>query len=104
MVDLQRFKFVFYISFASEADSIALELLEAFEQYCQRNGCLNFDLHVRLREEQKNAEIWDREFIVQQLKKFEVAEIERIWVCGPPKMNEIFDRTLSSISSEGINL
>ena len=54
MVDLQRFKFVFYISFASEADSIALELLEAFEQYCQRNGCLNFDLHVRLREEQRN--------------------------------------------------
>ena len=30
MVDLDHFKFVFYISFASEADSIALELLEAF--------------------------------------------------------------------------
>ncbi len=60
MVDLQRFKFVFYISFASEADSIALELLEAFSQYCQRNGCLNFDLHIRLSREQKNPEIWDR--------------------------------------------
>ena len=30
-VDLDRFKFIFYVSFASEADSIALELLEAFE-------------------------------------------------------------------------
>ena len=49
MVDLDRFKFIFYISFASEADNIALELLEAFDQYCQRNGKLNFDLYVRLK-------------------------------------------------------
>ena len=64
MVDLDHFKFVFYISFASEADSIALELLEAFEQYCQRNGLLNFDLHVRLKYEGKNSDSWDRNFIV----------------------------------------
>ena len=49
MVDLDRFKFIFYVSFASEADNIALELLEAFDQYCQRNGKLNFDLYVRLK-------------------------------------------------------
>ena len=34
MVDLQRFKFVFYVSFESEADSIALELLEAYQNHC----------------------------------------------------------------------
>ena len=59
-VELDRFKFIFYISFASEADSIALELLEAFEQYCQRNGKLNFDLYVRLKHEGKNVRRWDR--------------------------------------------
>ena len=30
MVDLERFKFIFYVSFVSEADAVALELLEAF--------------------------------------------------------------------------
>lgn len=97
MVDLDRFKFIFYISFASEADKIAVELLEAFEQYCLRNGKLNFDLYVRLKAEGKNERHWDRDFIVDEMQKYNMAEIQRIWVCGPPKMNETFDRVLSTL-------
>ena len=75
MVDLNRFKFILYVSFASDADKIALELLEAFEQYCQRNGKLNFDLYVRLKAEGKNVRRWDRDFIVEEMHKYDLAEI-----------------------------
>ena len=50
VVELDRFKFIFYVSFESEANSIALELLESFANYCERNGYLNFDLHVRIKQ------------------------------------------------------
>jgi len=49
MVDLESFKFVLYVSFESEAESISVELLEAFESYCQRHSFANFDLIVRLK-------------------------------------------------------
>ena len=104
MVDLDRFKFIFYVSFASEADSIALELLEAFEQYCQRNGKLNFDLYVRLAKEKKNSCRWDRNFVVNEMRKYDLGEIQRIWVCGPPAMNETFDRALSRLDEDGMHL
>ena len=64
MVDLDLFKFIFYVSFDNESESIALELLEAFSHYCERHGYLNFDLHVRLKDEFRNEALWDREFIV----------------------------------------
>ena len=75
MIDLDHFKFIFYVSFASEADSIALELLEAFEQFCQRNGKLNFDLYVRLAKEEKNSRRWDRDFVIDEMRKYDLTEI-----------------------------
>ena len=42
MIDLETFKFIFYVSFESEHQSIALELLEAFDSYCLRNELHNF--------------------------------------------------------------
>ena len=104
MVDLAHFKFIFYVSFVSEADSIGLQLLEAFEQYCQRNGKLNFDLYVRLGLEGKNLRRWNQEFVQDEMRKYNLSEIQKIWVCGPPKMNEAFDRAFSELNQDGMQL
>ena len=50
-----NFKLYLYVSFPSRADSVALELLEALAEYCNRNGRKNFDLFVRLSAEGKNT-------------------------------------------------
>ena len=102
MVDLDHFKFVLYVSFQSYEESIALQLLEAFQQYCQRNGKLSFDLHIRLSDDSKTGTIWDKEFVQAEILKQNVGEVEKIWVCGPPKMNEMFDRTLNESIADGL--
>lgn len=65
---------------------------------------MNFDLFVRFKKEDRNAKKWDKDFIVREMKKFDSSEIQRIWVCGPPKMNEMFDRVLTSLDDEGMRL
>ena len=61
-------------------------------------GKKNFDLHVRLSGEGKNPGRWDENFVQKELGKFSVDEINKIWVCGPPVMNETFDRAFHSDS------
>ena len=89
------FKLYLYVSFPNRADSLALDLFEALAEYCNRQGRNNFDLYVRLSGENQNPQRWDQKFIHDQLqKKFDLDEIKKIWVCGPPVMNETFDRAL----------
>lgn len=33
-------------------------------------------------------------WVESTLKKYEASSVKRMWVCGPPMMNELFDRTL----------
>jgi predicted ferric reductase len=33
-------------------------------------------------------------WVESTLKKYEPSAVKRMWVCGPPMMNELFDRTL----------
>ena len=55
-----------------------------------------FRLHVRLSQEGVNAERWNEEFVRREIEKSGGARnIERLWVCGPPAMNETFDRLLT---------
>ena len=90
------FQLYLYVSFPKRTEAIALELFEALADHCNRRGKNNFDLHVRLSNEGLNADRWDEQFVVQQLEKFSIDEIKKIWVCGPPAMNETFDRAFSS--------
>ena len=85
-----------YVSFPKRADSIALELFEALADFCNRQGRNNFDLYVRLSGEGQNPQRWDEKFVHDQMGKFNVDEIRKIWVCGPPVMNETFDRAFSA--------
>ena len=104
MVQIESFKLVLYVSFTSFEDSIALDLLEAFDQYCSRNGVDCFSLHVRLAKQGVNNQKWDHEFVKKEIGQYDVEEIEKIYVCGPPVMNETFDRSLQEIAKDGKGL
>lgn len=95
-----NFKFYLYVSFPNRNDSVALELFEALSNYCNRKGMKNFDLFVRLSQEGKNPARWNEDFIQDQLRQFNVDEIQKIWVCGPPAMNETFDRAFHKVDEQ----
>lgn len=38
------------------------------------------------------------------MDKFNMGELSRIWVCGPPKMNETFDRAFTELKQEGLRI
>ena len=71
------------------------------EAYCRRTNTNNFHLHLRLSAEKVNPQRWDEAFIRQEIGKFGFKNIARVWVCGPPIMNETFDRVFSAANFSG---
>ena len=94
-LDEKGFKFIFYVSFQSREDSIALEFLEELHQYFKnKDRNQTFELVVRLSNEKtSNQGRWD-EIFVDNILSQNKSQIERIWVCGPPIMNRNFDLIL----------
>ena len=84
------------MSFPRRSESVALELFEALDAYCKRENLNTFKLFVRLSQEKVNPQRWDENFILQEINKFGAKNIGRVWVCGPPVMNETFDRVFSA--------
>ena len=103
-MDLDRFQFHLYVSFPNRADSVGLELLQAFSEYCVRNKLPFFKLHLRLSQERMNAGRWDEDFIRAEIGRTPVDQIRRVWVCGPPIMNQTFDRVLSANDGTSLGL
>lgn len=66
------------------------------DEYCKRTNTNNFHLFVRLSQEKVNPGRWDEAFIRQEIDKFGAKNIQKVWVCGPPVMNETFDRVFSA--------
>lgn len=96
ILDPVDFKFKLYVSFPSRADSVALELFEALDNYCKHNNYTNFELHVRLSKEKVNPARWNEKFVLEEMAKFDPKEVNRVWVCGPPVMDETFERAFAS--------
>ena len=60
----------------------------------------NFFATIRLTDQQYGGSRparWNTEYIGEQLKPLE-SKIERIWVCGPPVMNQLFDEGLEALN------
>ena len=87
------FKFVLYVSFPHRGDSLGLELCEALTQFNKVNGQSNFEVVIRLSKEGLNAGRWDTAFIETEVMKYKAQDLKKIWVCGPPAMSEVFERT-----------
>jgi len=100
----KSFKFIFYASFQDRADSVALELLAAFQIYCKANGFKNFELVLRLSKEKLNPARWDANYINRELNKHDIRLIRRVWVCGPPTMNETFEKAFIQRIAAGKDL
>jgi predicted ferric reductase len=93
-IDPANFQMHLYASFPSKAEAVAYELCESLHNYCSRNNMKTFTLHPRLSKERVNPARWDEKWIEKTLRSYKASDVERMWVCGPPVMNETFDRTL----------
>lgn len=83
-------KFTLYVSYATRKDAIALTLLEELAKMCPNQ----FALQLRISEEKMPR--WTDEFINKNVRG--AKDLKRIWVCGPPMMNEQFDKALFNLS------
>ena len=84
------FKLVVYASFHTRAEALGIELLESANPRLQ--------VHMRIKSEIKGSqERWDESFVRKQIAAWESAT--KIFVCGPPSMNEVFDRIVGSGSN-----
>ncbi len=91
------FKLVLFVSFPDESHSIGLDLLRSLHSYCQKNSFTTFELILRLSNNQPNQNIlsstrWTEEYLKEQIDKRK--NIARVYVCGPPKMNELMERAM----------
>lgn len=93
-IDPTKFEMHLYASFPSKAEAVAWDLMEALDAYCKRKGSKSFELHPRLSKEKINTARWNEPWIEKTLLTYPAKEVERMWCCGPPVMNETFDRTL----------
>eukprot|EP00347_Sterkiella_histriomuscorum_P019560 403341168 len=98
-LDNENFKFVLYVSFPKREEVIGLELYQGLVDIQEKLGFKNFEFHMRLSNETKQR--WDFKFLEEQIQKYHQANIiKKIWVCGPPRMNEDFDKGLAKLSKK----
>ncbi|CDW80902.1 cytochrome b5-like heme steroid binding domain containing protein [Stylonychia lemnae] len=95
-ISIKDFKFILYASFQSEQDSIAYEMCKGLHTYCESKGLKNFEFNVRFSNAVKTR--WDYGFIEKVLSVYGDRELQRVWVCGIPKMNEDFHRAFENLA------
>jgi NAD(P)H-flavin reductase len=98
-IDIRQFSMHMYASFPSRREGVAYELMEALHNYCLARDLQTFVLHPRLSKEKINPARWDNRWIENTLLQYNAPAVQRVWVCGPPFMNEQFDRTLMDMRS-----
>ena len=102
-----NYKLRLYCAFANRDQAIGLELIEALQKVNEKLGLDNFEATIRLSKTDdgsKPSPRWDAKFIQEELSDKKGGDIQRIWVVGPPAMNQVFDQTLSKEFLERHNL
>jgi len=93
----EDFKLVMFVGFQSRKDAIALSLLEGLQHIVNAQGVPDrFRLFFRF-SDQKSPR-WNEDFIKKQLETYQKENIAKIYVCGPPLLEEQFDKTLSTLA------
>jgi len=97
------FQFHYFVSFLNRDEAVGLDLCEALVALNKTKGINNFHLTVRLSEAKDGAPRavrWNKEYVLPKLQEIEkgidgkASEIKKVFVCGPPVMNETFDKDL----------
>ena len=86
-----------YCSFQDEETAIGLDLIRMLEKVT--NG-VGFKATIRLSnpgEGKPKMPRWTDDFIVDQFKDIDHDSVKRVWVVGPPVMNQQFDITLAKM-------
>lgn len=74
-------------SFLEPNETIGLELIEALESLDPEKKY--FEHHLMLESDKENFYLWTEDYFK---KLFSSLEATKIWACGPPIMQECFDR------------
>jgi len=100
-LDLDNFTFELHTSFASEEEAMGLELVDILVELCEKFGMQNLFIHYcRISKVKKGEKVrqpvgkrMDENAYREDFVKMEAAgNVETIYVCGPPIMQEHFDR------------
>jgi len=78
------------VSFPNRKDSIALDFFESVQEFCKRNGHTNFELVVRLSQEDEKPRRWDIDYIKSVVGSAQ--NLKKVFVCGPPPLTETFEK------------
>ena len=74
-----------------------MNICEGLEKINKKLGLNNFKLTVRFSQDGgKRAPRWDSKFIEKEMEQY-AGNIEKIWVCGSPAMNEAFDKAFEEL-------
>ena len=89
-----NFKLVLHASFRNKEESIALDMLENLQKLMTKRGKDNFQFKLK----PTAGKRWDQEFLKKELGSYK--EVKKIWACGPPIMEEKFDKCLEAIATD----
>uniref|UniRef100_A0A7S3MHZ9 Uncharacterized protein n=1 Tax=Favella ehrenbergii TaxID=182087 RepID=A0A7S3MHZ9_9SPIT len=95
------FTFLFYVSMLSMDSEIGLNICEALEKVNRKLGETNFKLKVRIskRWDGFRGEVWDEKFVDDNLSPH-AGNIRKVWISGPPGMNESLDKAFDKLASK----
>lgn len=106
------FQFHLYVAFLDGDSTIGLELCETLERVNAKLAKLEegqlkglkdqFKLTIRLSCDifaKEKPKRWDHNYIEHELTPL-AGQIRKIWVCGPPIMNQTFDKALGKLKEK----
>lgn len=98
----EDFEFHLYCSWEDKDQAIGLEIMEMLVKVNQIFKMNNFKLVTRfskVAEGEQKPPRWNQDFIEKELTPSK-GQIKKIWVSGPPIMNESFDRAFDNIGAK----
>lgn len=98
------FKFIFYISHQNLNETMGMDLCYKLYELNKKLKLNNFEVVVRLSEGRdgiygKKQERWALKVIKEQLNPHS-GHLSKVYVCGPPAFNQVFDVSLESLRQE----
>ena len=80
---------------------MCLPLVEGLQRICKVNGKPDrFKLTIRFSDNREKR--WDKKYVFKQMmhhtKTTQGDNIQKVWVCGPPLMSEVFDKIFYELS------
>jgi len=84
----EDFKFTYFVTYFNRKQSNGLRLLELLQGLKSKH----FELVLRLSDQK--ARRWDQAFLDEKLPK----TCEKLWTCGTPQMNEVFENAFHKLA------